>query len=193
MTDQYAVAPLPPSGPEREALVRDAILIGSLNEFMSYLPQTAAREERENALAEAEQAQALTAEEQDEVRACTAQILVDGISRLSTRLDAFEKARSLAAKRAQAEQERRDRQRVAAYLDGLPDPDDEPYSFDVKERMAAEREAADQDPGPQDPNLMGEVYDPEPRPAPGSRLYPPHPGIPQPVSISLNSEEEAKP
>jgi hypothetical protein len=35
---------------------------------------------------------------------------------------------------------------------------------------------------------MGAVYDPQPHPEPGSRLYPPRPQVAQPVSISLNSE-----
>ena len=53
-----------------------------------------------------------------------AQILVDGITRLSARIDQFEKARALSAKRAEAERKARDAARVQRYLDELPDPED---------------------------------------------------------------------
>jgi hypothetical protein len=142
-----------------------------------------------------EQQQALTAAQQEVARACAAQILADGITTLTHRMDAFEKERALSQKRAEAEAQRRDRERVQSYIDHLPDPDD-PYTLDPKEREATDQDPegsdptdiipTDEDPAPQDPDLMGAVYDPEPSPAPGSRLYPPRPGIPQPTAISLN-------
>jgi hypothetical protein len=124
MSDLFATVPLPPSGPEREALMRDAILVGSQEEFFSYLPQTAAREEAEQRLADQEERLQDQEQQQAETRACAAQILSDGVTRLCARLDVFEKQRALSAKRAEAERQRRDRQRVQSYLAQLPDPDD---------------------------------------------------------------------
>jgi hypothetical protein len=42
----------------------------------------------------------------------------------NARLDHFEKQYAISSKRAEAEQKRRDRQRVQSYIDGLPDPDE---------------------------------------------------------------------
>jgi hypothetical protein len=220
--DGYATVPLPPPGPEREALVRDAILVGSLPEFMSYLPQTAAREEAEQRLADQEKQQALTAEQQEAVRQCAAQILADGVSRLCDRLDSYEEQRALAAKEAEEEQERRDQEEVRAYLAELPDPeqpeplgtsDDNPLTPHEPVDPAkhgyppAEDDAEGTGPVPLSYGHKGPPLsytksesstDPMPlapgpseaKPEPGSRLYPPRPGISQPVSISLNSERE---
>jgi hypothetical protein len=51
----------------------------------------------------------------------------------------------------------------------------------------------DSDPLPFDPDAPGASEVPPTGPEPGSIMDPPKPGIPQPVSISLNSEEEAQP
>jgi hypothetical protein len=139
--------------------MRDAILVGSQEEFFSYLPQTAAREEQEQRLANQEEMQTLTAAQQDAVRATAAQILSDGISRLSARIDQFEKARALSAKRAEAQRKARDAARVQRYLDELPDPEnpdpDDLYSIDPKEREAIQRDTTQRDgtelPPPKDP------------------------------------------
>jgi hypothetical protein len=179
----------------------ELIMHGALSQVMETLPDTKARSA---ALADMLKvaADSVAAEERaDEARASAAQILSDGVLHLMHRLDSFEKHRALSAKRAEAERQRRDRQRVEAYKDTWPDPDDEPYAFDRKERTPADQDpegiipsptdptgAALADEGPQDPNEMGAVYDPKPEPEPGSRLYPAHPGIPQPTSISLNSD-----
>jgi hypothetical protein len=184
----------------------DIIMTGSMNAIMERLPDTHARNAAlEDMLKIA--ADAVEAEERaTEAREAAAQILSDGVTRLATRLDSFEKQRAQSAKRAEAERKAAADRRVQRYLDELPDPDEpddaDLYSFDRKERAAEDQDlegvippAKDptgailkHDEGPQDPNEMGAVYDPEPHPEPGSRLCPPAPQVAQPVSISLNSE-----
>jgi hypothetical protein len=182
----------------------DIIMTGSMNAIMERLPDTKARD---SALADMLKiaADAVEAEErQQEARASAVQILSDGITRLCHRLDSFEKERAISAKRAEAARKEAADRRVQRYLDELPDPeepdDPELYFFDRREREASDQDpegiipppedptnAALTDQATQDPNEMGAVYDPQPRPEPGSRLYQhSHPGIPQPVSISLN-------
>jgi hypothetical protein len=102
----------------------EVIMTGSMSAIMERLPDTHARNDAEHSMLETA-IKAVEAEERaDEARGVAAQYLSDGITRLADRLDSFEKARSLAAKRAEAEQQKRDRQRVQSYIDGLPDPDE---------------------------------------------------------------------
>jgi hypothetical protein len=181
----------------------DIIMTGSMNAIMERIPDSVARNAAlEDMLKVA--ADAVEAEERaDEARACAAQILADGLTRLAHRLDAFEKERAISAKRAEAARKEAAQRRVQRYLDELPDPDTpkypDLYSFDRKEREATDQDPTEvippsedptgtvlEDQEPQDPNLMGAVYDPEPSPAPGSRLYPPAPQVAQPTAISLN-------
>jgi hypothetical protein len=191
----------------------DGMLIAhgaTASKAMAPLPGSVARQEELQQMysAVAEAVEAKEREQEAEQRAeqalaTSAQILSDGISRLATRLDAEEDRRALAAKEAEEEQQRKGEEEVRAYLAALPDPeqpepmgtsDDDPLTAHPPvdhERNNPEHEPLETDAAAtQDPNQMGEVYDPQPRPDPGSRLYPPHPGIAQPVSISLNSERE---
>jgi hypothetical protein len=227
---------------------------GALSSVMEHLPDTHARNDALSTMLDTAVKQVEAEERADEARACAAKILSDGITQLASRMDAFEKQRAISMKRAHAEQQRRDRHRVAAMLDQLPDPDDpEPYSFDPTERVPTstdqdpkgiipepadptgtelenddgeltikhevdpERHGEDagperaalsyanvpmsyikkkdedlppgHDPMPFDPAAPGAVDVPPTGFEPGSRLYQqPHPGIPQPISISLNSE-----
>jgi len=165
----------------------EVIMTGSMSAILERIPDSVARNA---ALDDAVRiaSDAVEAEERlQNARACAARTLCDSILHLEHRIDAFEKARSLAAKRAEAERQRRDRQRVQSYIDGLPDPDDpnpDPYSIDPQETPADADPAANA--APQDPDMMGEVYDPQPAPDPGSILYdPPHRVVPQPTSTSL--------
>ena len=57
-------------------------------------------------------------------RACAAQILADSITRLTSRLDAFEVRREEQQRLDEQEAEREQQRRVQAMLDALPDPDD---------------------------------------------------------------------
>jgi hypothetical protein len=160
----------------------EVIMTGSMSAIMERLPDTTARNDAIDSMLRTA-VDAVEAEEKlADARASAAQILSDGITRLSSRMDSFEKARALSMKRAEAEVQHRARQRVAAMLDGLPDPDDpdETYSLDRKERTATD----------QDPN---EIFPPPretPGPEPGTIDYPPRPQVASPVSISL---DEAQP
>ena len=175
----------------------DIIMTGSMNAIMERIPDSVARNAAlEDMLKVA--ADAVEAEERQEeaIRSC-AQMLSTFADSMNARMDSFERQRALSAKRAEAARKATADRRVQRYLDELPDPD-EPYS--ETDSTGADGEdpegvipppedptgATLADEGPQDPNEMGAVYDPEPHPEPGSRLYPPRPGIAQPVSISLN-------
>jgi hypothetical protein len=174
-TDTQLFRLLDPEGKE--------IMNGPMSMIMERLPDTHARNDALDSMLRTA-VDAVEAEEKlADARACAAQILSDGITRLSARIDHFEKARALSMKRAEAEQQRRARHHVNAMLDQLPDPDDpttEPYIKDRGERMATD----------QDPNEILPPPRETPGPAPGSLDYPPHPQVASPVSISL---DEAQP
>jgi hypothetical protein len=151
--------------------MRDAIVVGSQKDFFSYLPQTAAREEAEQRLADQQQQAQEIERKQAEVRACAAQILTDGITRLAHRLDREEQYRAEQA-RIKAEQAEREEQRqIDAMLAQGPDPD-QPYAFDQKEREASSVAGDDGDltvKHEMDPEHYGpnerEDQDPEVKPA----------------------------
>ena len=102
----------------------EAIIKGNLSQVTEYIPQSIARADAERHLAEAMASAAEIALQQDEIRAHAAQILTDGMARLSERLDAL-----VARRQARADQQRRDAEaaEIAAYRDNcstrLPDPD----------------------------------------------------------------------
>jgi hypothetical protein len=102
----------------------DAIITGNLSQVTEYIPQSVAREEAEQRLAQAKEEAAATERIQAEARACAAQMLADSVARLNERVDAFverkqEREREDAAREAEAEAKA-----VEAMLDALPDPDD---------------------------------------------------------------------
>jgi hypothetical protein len=78
-------------------------------------------------------------EKLEEAKACAVKILTDGITRLTTRLDQFEKQRALSAKRAEAARKEAAQRKVQRYMDEEWDDPDEPepeelYSIDPNER-----------------------------------------------------------
>jgi hypothetical protein len=175
----------------------EVIMQGSMNEVMEHIPDTTARNAAIDQLLHTALEQLAAERTRDQAREATAQMLCDSINRLCSRLDSYEEKRAQSIARAEEEQQRRDQEEVQAYLDKLPNPEEpNEYSFDREERETTDQDlpppqdptgvSVDQEPATQDPNEMGAVYDPQPRPEPGSRLYPPHPGIPPPTSISLN-------
>jgi hypothetical protein len=164
------------------------IMNGPMSIIMEHLPDTTARnaalEEAVHAAVEAAEAE----ERANEARASMAQILSDGVTRLSTRLDSYIEQLEEQHKVAAEEAEREEREQIQRKLDQLPDPDeptapepDEPYSLDRRERMATDQNPNEILPPPRDPE--------EPGPEPGSILYPPRPQIAAPTAISLNSAE----
>ena len=102
----------------------EVIMTGSMSAIMERLPDTHARNDAEHSMLETA-IKAVEAEKRaDEARSVAAQYLSDGITRLVDRLDSFEKQRALSMKRQEAEQQRRDRQRIRSYIDASPDPDE---------------------------------------------------------------------
>jgi hypothetical protein len=116
-------------------------------------------------------------------------------------MDSFEKQRAISEKRAHAEQQRRDRQRVAAYLDGLPDPDrPDNGELTIKHKLDPVEhgytfDPDDPDTWPQDDEGPaagpGALVATRPTTDPAQLAYPPSRNtqqVPQPISVSLNEE-----
>jgi hypothetical protein len=175
----------------------DVIMTGSMSAIMERLPDTTARNDALSTMLDTAVKQVEAEERAEEARTCAAQILADGITHLTTRLDAYEKQRALSMKRAEAQRKARDAARVQRMLDQLPDPDDpdDLYPFDPKEREASQ----DQNPEgviptPVDPTgaslkdtgLEGSVafrQTPDPE---DLGIVPDPKQVSQPISISLN-------
>jgi hypothetical protein len=122
MTDpdaRFAIIPLEPGPAPSEAIV-----IGSMNQVMEYIPQSRARDE---AMAEFERARA-SADQIKQMQAATTKMQVaafaDAIDQLERRLITKEAEHEAQARRDAEEAERREAERIAAHLDALPDPDD---------------------------------------------------------------------
>jgi hypothetical protein len=101
-----------------EALVR-----GPMSEVTKYIGGSIARIEEEQRLAQAKEDTEATEKHQAEVRACALQILGDGLTHLSNRLDGYE-----TRKAEREEQQRRDEEEAEAaaieqMLSELPDPE----------------------------------------------------------------------
>jgi hypothetical protein len=122
MTDRFNIIPVKDHEPDHP----EAIVTGPLSEMMACI-SVAALNEKLVALGEELAARARELDEREAQLNELATSIVDTGSRVadtgSRVADSFEKARALSVKREAAERERRDRQRVAAMLDALPDPD----------------------------------------------------------------------
>jgi hypothetical protein len=127
MSQLFAIVPIP----EHAAPPDNAIVVGTLDDVMTYIPQSISRQEAEQirdavgqALDYARQVQQHEASLKEQIQTFSDKCLTP----VAARIDSFEKERAISAKLAEAEQKRRDRQRVQAYIDGLPDIDDpEPW------------------------------------------------------------------
>ena len=102
----------------------DVIMTGSMNAIMERLPDTSARNDALSTMLDTAVKQVEAEEKLEDARACAAQILADGITRLTSRLDAFEVRREEQQRLDEQEAEREQQRRVQAMLDALPDPDD---------------------------------------------------------------------
>ena len=100
----------------------DVIMTGSMNAIMERLPDTSA--DALSTMLDTAVKQVEAEEKLEDARACAAQILADGITRLTSRLDAFEVRREEQQRLDEQEAEREQQRRVQAMLDALPDPDD---------------------------------------------------------------------
>ena len=156
--EQFAIVPVEGNSPP------EAIVVGPMSEVTSYIGQSIARIEEEQRLAESQAEAAEVAQHQSEIRAHAAQILTDGMARLSARLDAF-----VASKQARADQQQRDAEaaeiaRVEAMLETLPDPDtpDAPVLRDSSHAPSGDLHSiAPVDREPLDPENEPDPDDPE--------------------------------
>jgi hypothetical protein len=203
MTEHYAIVPVPEPGTARDAVLRDAIAIGGSDEL---LRKFFACDATERDLANQQRQTAEVASRVADVGAH----LMDQVEALAeqkqeqVRADAkrkADKARRDAEAEAEAEAEARERE-AQAYLDDQekPDPDHPdaptPFDGDLSELGPVEHEKyAPDDQGDLPRQLTAEVpVEPgnyfEPEPDPEELGGPPdlH-QVPQPVSISLNSNE----
>jgi hypothetical protein len=101
----------------------EAIVVGNMSAVMECIPQSVAREEAEGRLAQAKRDAAETERQQQEVRACAAQILGEGLTRLSERLDQFETRKATLAEQAKRDAAEAEYQAVEDEINRLPDPD----------------------------------------------------------------------
>jgi hypothetical protein len=119
LPDRFAIVPLArgPAPPE-------AIVIGSMNQVMEYIPQSRARDE---AMAEFERARA-SADQIKQMQAATTKMQVaafaDAVDQFERRLIAKEAEREAQVRRDLEEAERKEAERVAAHMRSLPDADD---------------------------------------------------------------------
>jgi hypothetical protein len=139
----------------------DIIMSGDMSAIMERLPDTSARNDALSTMLDTAVKQVQAEEQLEQAKACAVKILADGITRLSSRLDQFEKQRALSAKRAEAARKEAAQRKVQRYMDEEwedpdepepDDPEDEPYSIDPAERQAALRDQATEGiPPPVDP------------------------------------------
>jgi hypothetical protein len=194
MTDLYALVPVPEPGTARDALLREAIAFGGSDELLRKFFACDATE-RGLANQQVQAAEAVNriadigAHLMDQVEALTAQ---------QVRQDRRDAKRKADKARRDAEQVAREREAEAqAYLDQRDPDQPTPFDADLSELGPVEHEkyAPGDDEGPGDlprelekdvPPLSGSYTDPEPDPLGGPKD--PH-QVPQPISISLNSNE----
>jgi hypothetical protein len=113
------------------------VMKGSLPALMEHIPDSVARNAALDDVVRIA-CDAVAAEESAEAaRACAIKHFCDGITRLATRLDQFEKQRALSAKRAEAARKEAAQRQVQRYMDEQWEDPDEPYSIDPKEREAS--------------------------------------------------------
>jgi hypothetical protein len=203
MPQRFAIVPVR----EHTSPPAEAIVVGSLDDVMEYIPQSMSRQEAEQIRDAVGQALDYARQVQDYEHSLKEQIQAFSdkcLTSVGARIDSFEKARAQSQRRAEAEQQRRDRQRVQAYLDGLPDIDEpEPLLLDkgdgseltMLHKPGPVEQTYDPDepetwPAEDDVGLEGSVIT-RPTTDPKDLGYPPPPRqVPQPISVSLNSNKE---
>jgi hypothetical protein len=101
----------------------ESIVIGPMSEVMEYIGGSNARNEKEQQIAQAVRDAEQTERHQQEVRECAAQILADGLTHLSERMDQFETRKQERADQLQRQAEAAEVARIETELAALPDPD----------------------------------------------------------------------
>jgi hypothetical protein len=122
---KFAIVPVPDhTGPARDFVQADSILIGDMAEAMLALKDSVSAKALLRRLDESERAHAAVERTQAATRIANCAMLVDGLDRLSARLDSYEAELAIKHQRAIDEQEREEQERIERALDALPDPDD---------------------------------------------------------------------
>jgi hypothetical protein len=117
-SDRFAIIPVT-HGPAPD----DAILIGSLDTILEYLPDTHARNDSIRRLDEGLARAAKTDQLQAMARACNVIAFADAVTRLASRLDALVAQREARAQQDAAREAEEEAKQIQAELDALPDPD----------------------------------------------------------------------
>jgi hypothetical protein len=121
--ERFYIAPVEGKAPP------ESIVIGPMDEVMRYIRQSIPRMEEEKRLARAQLDAEQTAQQQAETRACAAQMLADGITRLGVRIDAYETRKAERADQQRRADEEAEAKEAEEYLASLPDPD-QPEAFE---------------------------------------------------------------
>jgi hypothetical protein len=191
-TDRVAVIPVPPPGPRRDDILRDAFAVGGQDEYFRCLRRLDEDQRVERQQAAITHRQAVTAQHLEEDRKKLE--IVDNVLKLTYRLDAeiARRAGRSRAKRDAEEQKRKEQQQIQAQLDELPDQDDPAQHFPGGELHDLPPVPTAQDQGA----LPNELQEGAPAHSghfietdPDKLAYPYDPKqVNQPVSISLNKE-----
>jgi hypothetical protein len=200
----FAIVPIPPPGTARDDLLRHAIITGTLDEVMEYIPQSLSRQEAQSiregighALGYVQHVQdyernlrGLADEGNNLVQRCES-----FVSRFEEREHQRRDAEAQEAARLAEERERKRLDQIAAGLAPIVGPEGRPIASPDDGELTI-KHAPSEDPKRREPSEDDELApmpfgtEPEehriPGPEPGSRLYPPHPQVAQPVSVSLN-------
>jgi hypothetical protein len=115
----------------------DAICTGPMSEVTTYIGQSIARIAEEERLAQAQRDAEETERHQQETRAHNAQMFVNGIAHLATRLDQFEARKKAHEEQLQREAQAAENARIEALLDALPDPDNPDVETALKDATHA--------------------------------------------------------
>jgi hypothetical protein len=163
-----ALAPYPGSVSRSEELAQMGRAVVEANELAEQANNRA--DDAEHRVADAE--------------ASSIRMLADSITRLSARVDSYEKAERERCDAEEQEAARLEAERlaqIASELAPIASPDDGELTL----KHAPEKHDTGLAPMP-----FGTEPDPHPIPGPepGTRLYPPRPQVAQPTAISLNSE-----
>src|SRR6516164_2437294 len=100
----------------------EAIITGNLSQVTEYIPQSVARNERDQQLAQAERDAEETERFHDEVRARALRILGNGVTRIGERLDQYETREAERAEQQRRDAEAAEAAEIEAMLEALPDP-----------------------------------------------------------------------
>jgi hypothetical protein len=183
---KFAIVPVPDhTGPARDFVQADSILIGDMAEAMLALRDSVSAQALLRRLDEGERVHAAVERQQAATRIANCAMLVDGLDRLSARLDSYEAELAIKHQRAIDEQEREEQERIERALDALPDPDDPAQHSPGGDLHAVPSAKVEPDQGalPTELQQPGNFIEPE---GPEALAHPFDPKqVPQPTAVSL--------